>query len=89
MKADTAKRIPTTIVVIKRNFSNPRRVWYSPPPSPPPSAPPTPAPDCCSSIATTKIIDSIICIYGNIVAIIVIKLYYYIEGKNANQKTCN
>lgn len=61
MNDDTTKTIPTTIVKIKRNFSKPRRVLYSPPPSPPPNAPPTPAPDCCNKIAAIKIIDSIIC----------------------------
>jgi hypothetical protein len=43
-----------------------------------------PASDCWSRTVTTKIIDSIICIYGNIVAIIVIQEYYYKEGGNAN-----
>lgn len=58
---ETTKRILTTIVRINRNFSKPRLVLYSPPPSPPPNAPPTPALDCCSKIAAIKIIDKIIC----------------------------
>lgn len=63
-RADTAKSTLTTIVVVNKNFSNPRLVWYKPSPSPPPNAPPKPALDCCNKIAAIITIDSIICKYG-------------------------
>lgn len=59
---ERVKRTATTMVTTKMNFSNPRRVWYSPPPSPPPNTPPMPASDCWSKIAEIRIIDNIICI---------------------------
>jgi hypothetical protein len=83
---EATKSILTTIVVANRNFSNPRRVWYREPPSPPPKTPPTPAFVCWSKTEAVKIIDSIICIYGNSLAIVVIGIYYYICPNNANKK---
>jgi hypothetical protein len=62
---ETAKRIANTIVALKSTFSNPRRVW-NPPPSAPPNAPPIPAPDCCSSTAPIRRIESRICTQGSI-----------------------
>ncbi len=57
---EITKRIAMVIVVLKSNFSNPRRVWLIAPPSPPPKAPPTPALDCCSSMIATRIKDNTI-----------------------------
>lgn len=88
MKDDTTNRILTMIVVKNRNFSKPRRVWCKPPLSPPPKILPAPESDACSKTQTIKIIDRLICIYGNIEAIINIDLYYYKLWINANIDTC-
>ncbi len=58
--ADKAKRIPQTMLRKKRNFSNPRRVWWKFS-SPPPKAPPTFVPDCWSNMEVIKTTDRIIC----------------------------
>lgn len=59
--AEAAKSIPSTIDSRNRNFSNPRRVWWSAP-SEPPSAPPIPAPDFWSTIESINTSDRPICI---------------------------
>ena len=62
MMADTAKRIPITIVVVKRVFSKPRRVWKAELKlSLPPNAPPIAAPVCCRRITAISTIASTIC----------------------------
>lgn len=61
MNERDAKRMANTIVKIKINLSKPLLVLYKPLPSPPPKTPPAPAEEFCNKIATTNIIDRIIC----------------------------
>lgn len=59
------------IVAWKRNFSPPRLVLFVVLRlSLPPKAPPKDSSDCCNRIATTRIIERIICNVGNDVMII-------------------
>lgn len=63
--AEAAKRIPTRMVPLNRNFSNPRRVWKPVPKLfPSPNAPPKPALDCWRSTPATRSTANTICMYG-------------------------
>ena len=65
-RIDVTKRIDTTIVKTKKNFSAPRFVWYVALPSPPPKAPPSSVPDCCISMPSMRRTASIACAHGKI-----------------------
>ena len=63
-KVDNTNSIPNMIVVVKRNFSMPRLVWYELPSELPPKAPPSPSPVCWRSIVIINDTDKITCING-------------------------
>lgn len=63
--AEAANKTPSTIVEVKRVFSNPRRVWKPDEKLSAPNAPPNDAPVRCKITLTMMSIESTICTYGS------------------------